>query len=135
MASELIKAQQVRDILGLGNRSPLRRFIEAGDLHIAGTREGLGYLFDRKEVEALRDRRGRVKTNRRLVKLGDELFKFDSFNDWRSNARRRFRNRNLTAHKTICIDERGRVCVDGSAFMRARDEKAYPVRVYSTIVC
>ena len=67
------------------------------------------------------------------VTLGDELFSFSSFENWVNTARRQFRRHDVTATTTIALDARGRVCWSGSEFQRARDEDAFPVRVFRQV--
>jgi hypothetical protein len=57
---------------------------------------------------------------------------FDSFQEWVNKAsswltrRQRWEGDNVM--RAICFDAKGRYCYSGEQFMRARDEKAFPVR-------
>lgn len=64
------------------------------------------------------------------VELGDFLFQFDSFSAWVNTAQRVWRDHKVRATDTLCLDAQGRVCLIGLHFMVARDEQAFPIRVY-----
>lgn len=64
------------------------------------------------------------------VELGPLLFEFKTFNDWRDNASRLFRDHRSTGDQCLCIDAKGRVCGWGTHFSKADAEKAFPVKVY-----
>lgn len=63
------------------------------------------------------------------IEVGDELLRFTSFAQWVNKASGWLRRYRETTY--ICIDARGRVCRRGEHFMRARDDNAFPVVVYS----
>lgn len=58
---------------------------------------------------------------------------FDTFEDWCNRATRALADRTcdssgcLMPVPAICVDTKGRRCYQGSDFMRARDEGAFPV--------
>lgn len=64
------------------------------------------------------------------LSLGRELFKFDTFNGWVNHAQRAWKAEGVRPEVTICIDAKGRPCRIGRDFMKARDDGAFPVRVY-----
>lgn len=74
-----------------------------------------------------------MPNNKITITVGEEVFEFSSFNDWVNYAPGRFQRHNVGASNTICIDAKGRVCLSGGEFMRARDEEAFPVRVYKKL--
>lgn len=58
---------------------------------------------------------------------------FRDFNDWVSFATTRLTgttNQRGVEAKAICVDARGRRCIMGADFMRARDENTFPVRYF-----
>ena len=64
------------------------------------------------------------------VTLGEELFRFETFSQWVNKAPTWF-SQLKCGTKYVCIDQSGRICQTGKEFMRARDEKSFPVVVYS----
>lgn len=67
---------------------------------------------------------------KRELQLGPLLFQFTSFQQWVNKATSWFDNSGAPTKDTICIDAMGRVCYRGKEFMRARDEKTFPITVY-----
>jgi len=65
----------------------------------------------------------------RPVILGELLFEFYAFEQWVNKAQSWFQQYAWNKD-TICLDERGRVCVRGIHFQRARDENTFPIKVY-----
>lgn len=63
--------------------------------------------------------------------VGRELFAFRSFTEWVNKARSWFRTCRVPSCDTVCIDAKGRICRTGKQFMRARDDGAFPVRVFA----
>lgn len=63
--------------------------------------------------------------------VSEALFEFTSWDDWLDNAGRRFRRHEVSSFNTHCLDSKGRECQIGKDFARARDENAFPVRVFS----
>jgi hypothetical protein len=63
---------------------------------------------------------------------------FTTFDDWVNNARRDLAGKLCDSSTctyppgipAICVDVRGRRCVQGSDFARARDEGCFPVRYF-----
>jgi hypothetical protein len=61
---------------------------------------------------------------------------FDSFDDWVNNATRYLSDPRCPldgvghVQKSICVDALGRRCQVGADFMRARDEKTFPIRFF-----
>jgi hypothetical protein len=63
------------------------------------------------------------------------LGQFDSFDDWVNHASRAltdFKGNYGEELRPICIDAKGRRCNIGGDFMRARDEKTFPIRYFVT---
>ncbi len=70
------------------------------------------------------------------IKIGRKLFEFATFDDWVDNARRRFGDYRasvdyLASQRTLSLDKQGRVCLHGKDFIRADEDRTYPIRVYS----
>ncbi len=60
---------------------------------------------------------------------------FDTFDDWVSHASRAFTGVTGSVGEPLspfCVDAQGRRCHVGADFMRARDERAFPVRYFWT---
>ncbi len=57
-------------------------------------------------------------------------FEFTSFEKWVNKATSWFKNARLRGDQAICVDAAGRVCLTGREFIRARDEVAFPIKVY-----
>jgi hypothetical protein len=72
--------------------------------------------------------------NKLTITVGKLLFQFDSFEEWVGTAQAKYHTAGTTHHWTICVDDLGRVCVSGKEFMRARDERCFPVKVYEVTV-
>lgn len=70
------------------------------------------------------------ETNRITVSLGEYMFEFSSFERWVNKAQSWFRNCGVRSDDTICLDSKGRVCLSGKQFMRARDDGSFPIKVY-----
>jgi hypothetical protein len=62
------------------------------------------------------------------ITTGPFLFEFDSYAQWVNKAASWFDV--VRSHDCICIDAKGRICTRGLHFITARDEKAFPVKVY-----
>ena len=75
-----------------------------------------------------------MTTNQISVLIGPELFDFTSFDNWCDTAREKFGAANVRGADTLCVDQRGRLCKCGAEFIRARDDDAYPVRVYRCVI-
>jgi hypothetical protein len=70
----------------------------------------------------------------RVLDLGAEVFSFASLDDWKERAKDLYAEVYRKGHlqdELMAIDSRGRVCSLGRHFMRAADDNAYPVTVYS----
>ncbi len=65
------------------------------------------------------------------VKLGPYLFQFDSYLGWVNHAQRAWKKAGIRSDYTICLDAQGRPCRIGRDFMAARDQGAFPVKVYA----
>ena len=65
----------------------------------------------------------------RQVSFSEFLFEFDSYEHWVDKARTWFL-RTQAPHDAVCIDMKGRICTRGKHFMVAKDEDAFPVKVY-----
>ncbi len=40
----------------------------------------------------------------------------------------------VRSEDVICVDAKGRMCVKGMEFMRARDENTFPIKVYKILI-
>ena len=67
------------------------------------------------------------------VNAGDEVFSFSSFENWCDTAKEKFAIAGLRGDNSLCVDTQGRLCVSGKEFMRARDDRSFPVRVYRAL--
>jgi hypothetical protein len=68
------------------------------------------------------------------VRIGQELFRWESYQRWVNLAARQFRMARAGGDLPpiggyLCIDAGGMVCEKGSDFMAARDHGRFPVRV------
>lgn len=71
------------------------------------------------------------ETNTMEITLGQYLFKFDNFDEWCDKAKGMFKRAGiLGCNYHLCIDTKGRICPTGKEFMRARDENAFPIKVF-----
>jgi len=68
---------------------------------------------------------------RRAIELGPELFRFESLSEWKGLGRNPWIRDGVNIHNAVAIDARGRLCPTGAQFIRAEEEGAYPVVVYS----
>lgn len=68
-----------------------------------------------------------------FVELGDEMFMFSTFDNWCDTAQHKFKNAGVRSNDVLALDSKGRICQKGFEFMRARDEEAFPVRVYRAL--
>ena len=73
--------------------------------------------------------------NRVSLSLGPVAFQFTSHQQWVNKAQSWFanlaaENPNAARKRYLCIDAKGRVCMIGKDFGRARDEDAFPVKLY-----
>ena len=69
------------------------------------------------------------------LSLGPVAFQFTSHQQWVNKAQSWFanlaaENPNAARKRYLCIDAKGRVCMIGKDFGRARDEDAFPVKLY-----
>lgn len=68
------------------------------------------------------------------IQLGPKAFVFTNFEEWVNKAQSWFATRipdhAKAGRRYICLDAIGRVCLIGRDFMRARDEKTFPVAVF-----
>lgn len=65
------------------------------------------------------------------IRVGREICRFNSFPHWVNTAQRKLANCGVHHRRYIALDTRGRVCVMGREFMRARDEDTFPIVVYA----
>jgi hypothetical protein len=72
-------------------------------------------------------------SNQITITVGDELFSFENFDQWVNKAQRWFRSKRVHSDDTICVDAKGRIVTSGKEFIRARDESAFPVKVYRAV--
>ena len=68
-----------------------------------------------------------------LVEVVSEVFRFADFEDWCDTARRKFESAGMHSMDALCVDAKDRVCAKGKEFIRARDDGAFPVRVYRAV--
>jgi len=68
------------------------------------------------------------------VQLGEEICTFWSFENWCAKASTWLPNCGVPEHLYICIDAKGRICKKGKEFNRAKDENAFPVKVYCVLL-
>jgi hypothetical protein len=66
----------------------------------------------------------------KAIKTGKKLFQFESEQDWINKAQRIWRRNQVTADKTICVDQLGRICSYGLHFRLAKEDNAYPIEVF-----
>jgi hypothetical protein len=71
-----------------------------------------------------------IEMHKMSITLGKELFQFSSFDNWCDKASSKFAKTGRRGEQVLCLDTFGRVCRTGREFMRARDEGAFPVRVF-----
>ena len=65
------------------------------------------------------------------VKVGAEAFRFNKFSDWVNGAGSLFEIAELRGNEdSLCVDAKGRICLTGKEFMRARDDGSFPIIVY-----
>jgi hypothetical protein len=69
--------------------------------------------------------------------LGQELFRFETFQQWVNKAPSWYATSGLSSCKAcgdvrhaVAVDAAGRICRNGAQFMRARDDGSFPVAVY-----
>jgi len=66
--------------------------------------------------------------------LACKLFDFETYQEWVNHATSRYSSIGLSKEDRtqlcITLDDKGRLCRRGGDFMRARDEKTFPVSVY-----
>ena len=67
------------------------------------------------------------------VKVGAECFRFRTFSDWVNGAGSLFEIAKLRGEDVLCVDARGRICLSGKEFMRARDDGSFPIIVYRAV--
>jgi len=66
-----------------------------------------------------------------MVKVGEEAFRFNKFSDWVNGAGSLFEIAELSGKcDLLCVDARGRICLTGKEFMRAR---SFPIVVYRAL--
>lgn len=74
------------------------------------------------------------ESNTLTITVGEFMFEFTSYEQWVKKASSWFKNNGLRDGHAICVDTIGRICRTGKQFMRARDEKTFPVRVYRAVI-
>lgn len=66
----------------------------------------------------------------------DILGQFDTYEDWINHATRALTGPEFEGKygsiPAVCIDDIGRRCTCGGDFMRARDERTFPVRYFTS---
>ena len=68
-----------------------------------------------------------------MVKVGAEAFRFNKFSDWVNGAGSLFEIAELKDRDVLCVDARGRICLTGREFIRARDDNSFPIVVYRAL--
>ena len=58
------------------------------------------------------------------------FFEFSSFENWVANASSWYPQHGAKSSNSITVDSKGRICMIGKQFMKARDDGAFPVGVY-----
>ena len=66
------------------------------------------------------------------ITTGPKLFSFGSKQRWVNTAQWQWKQLGLRAEDTLCIDQKGRVCLRGADFSRAERDEAYPIDVFLT---
>lgn len=66
---------------------------------------------------------------RKEIVVGSPLFAFQTAQQWADKSTW-FGRCGVPAHKLICIDSVGRVCVTDSEFIRANADGTYPITVH-----
>ena len=73
-----------------------------------------------------------METNKIEIEIGPLAFEFENFENWVNKASSKFYGFN--PHRIICLDAKKRVCLTGREFMRARDEKSFPIKCYEIVI-
>ena len=71
--------------------------------------------------------------NQLTINVGELLFEFETFGEWVNKATVKFERCGYRGSQTICVDAHGRICTLGKQFMLARDEEAFPIKVYAIL--
>lgn len=71
------------------------------------------------------------------ITLGQELFRFETFQQWVNKAPSWYATSGLSncracgdVRHSVAVDAAGRICRNGKQFMRARDDDSFPVVIY-----
>ena len=64
------------------------------------------------------------------IAVGSLEFEFSSMQDWVNKGPNIWREHYLTNDRGICVDAKGRIVECGADFERAKQESAYPIKVY-----
>lgn len=66
------------------------------------------------------------------VRVEDEIFEFENYDQWVNKGQSWFAPyKALSDHRYLMsVDAKGRICVWGWEFIRAKAEEAFPVKVY-----
>jgi hypothetical protein len=62
--------------------------------------------------------------------VGDPIFEFTSYINWVNKAQSWYSTCGVPARRLLTVDSLGRVCTQGSDFIRADREQAFPIRVF-----
>lgn len=65
------------------------------------------------------------------IKLGPKLFSFSSHAAWVNHASTAWKKIGVSSGRTICLDQKQRICAWGEHFAIAKDEAQFPVDVYA----
>lgn len=63
--------------------------------------------------------------------LGPKLFSFTTHAHWENHAKKAWKSAGVSSYRTICLDQKQRICAWGEHFAIARDEGQFPVDVYA----
>lgn len=72
-------------------------------------------------------------SNKVSVLVGDPLFRYWSYEDWREDKGGRFELLDVFGDEVLCLDTSGRVCSLGKHFHRAKAEGCYPITAYEVL--
>jgi len=73
-----------------------------------------------------------METNKIEIEIGPLAFEFENFENWVNRASGKFYS--LIPSMIICLDAKKRACLTGREFMRARDEKSFPIKCYKLVI-
>lgn len=68
--------------------------------------------------------------NRVPLNLGEELYRFNNFNEYKRKNKMEQYNNQVTQSNTLAIDTDGNICVIEDHFVRAKKHGLFPVTFY-----